>query len=160
MPAMPANARECPRASKAADHGGRTWCATVRPCTWAAHAITDVVFDKTGTLTTGLPDVATVVYLQSIFETDERVWHMVGAAEKSSEHPLAASIVKYATEVRAMLGLGLVKAPTDTCARAVPGAPPSSPFAGAHPAAGRRLAVFVRHGGVSGHRRAGDRVHG
>jgi len=57
--------------------------------------IDTVVMDKTGTLTKGEPDV-TDVLADGIDEHE--LLGLVAAVEKESEHPLAAAIVRYATE--------------------------------------------------------------
>ncbi|MGE5542725.1 MAG: heavy metal translocating P-type ATPase, partial [Bacillota bacterium] len=59
-----------------------------------AHGITTVVFDKTGTLTRGRPSVTDVVAISPFSRED--VLALGAAAERASEHPLAAAIVDYA----------------------------------------------------------------
>lgn len=59
-----------------------------------------IVFDKTGTVTHGVPRVAHI----SQFVPDSvcsfiKLVAISGTAECSSEHPIAAAIVKYAKEV-------------------------------------------------------------
>ncbi|UCZ53587.1 heavy metal translocating P-type ATPase [Bacillus shivajii] len=54
-------------------------------------AIQTVVLDKTGTVTKGEPEL-TDVSVSGNF-TEEQVLHLVGSAEKNSEHPLAQAIV-------------------------------------------------------------------
>ncbi|KAK7500531.1 hypothetical protein BaRGS_00008106 [Batillaria attramentaria] len=74
------------------------------------HKIRCIVFDKTGTVTHGVPRVARV----SLF-VDERtcsfakVVAICGSAEASSEHPIAAAIVKYTKETLAAEMLGKVQ---------------------------------------------------
>ena len=64
-----------------------------------AHRVTAITFDKTGTLTRGRPSVevfeehAMLAHDPSL--TRERVLALVGAAEGSSEHPLASAIVNF-----------------------------------------------------------------
>lgn len=64
-----------------------------------AHKVKVVVFDKTGTITQGIPRVTEVVYFhdEATLST-QRFLAVVWTAEASSEHPLAAAIVKYAKE--------------------------------------------------------------
>jgi Cu+-exporting ATPase len=66
-----------------------------------------IVLDKTGTLTEGRPKVTDVVVLTDVVRADGRspdsaaedhVLRFVASAERSSEHPLGAAIVAYATE--------------------------------------------------------------
>jgi Cu+-exporting ATPase len=56
-----------------------------------ARKLTTVIFDKTGTLTKGEPSVTDIKTYSNY--TEQSVLHYAGAAEKSSEHPLAAAIV-------------------------------------------------------------------
>ncbi|PTE94878.1 copper-translocating P-type ATPase [Staphylococcus equorum] len=53
------------------------------------HQVNTVVLDKTGTITNGKPVVTD-------FDGDDKVLQLLASAEKSSEHPLAESIVNYA----------------------------------------------------------------
>ncbi|MCB2194469.1 MAG: heavy metal translocating P-type ATPase [Bacteroidetes bacterium] len=53
-----------------------------------------VVVDKTGTITKGQPEVNEVVWLKSDVKRDQ-ILEDVLAIERKSEHPLAASIVRY-----------------------------------------------------------------
>jgi Cu2+-exporting ATPase len=59
-----------------------------------------VVMDKTGTLTTGAPQVTDlVVGTGGAVRVDEgEVLALAAAVERESEHPLAAAVVRYATE--------------------------------------------------------------
>jgi Cu+-exporting ATPase len=59
-----------------------------------AHKLTDVVLDKTGTITKGAPEVTDVVALNGL--ADEELIRLAAAAEKPSEHPLAAAVVRAA----------------------------------------------------------------
>ncbi|MBF6336685.1 heavy metal translocating P-type ATPase [Nocardia abscessus] len=58
-------------------------------------ATTHVAFDKTGTLTRGIPEIAEIRCLDERFTEDE-VLRLAAAAERPSEHPLAAAIVRAA----------------------------------------------------------------
>ncbi|GGE23562.1 copper-translocating P-type ATPase [Marinithermofilum abyssi] len=61
-----------------------------------AHKIQTVVLDKTGTVTKGEPKLTDVIATGNMDET--QLLRLVGAAEKSSEHPLAEAIVNGAKE--------------------------------------------------------------
>jgi len=93
----------------------------------SAHVDT-VVMDKTGTLTKGEPEVTDLV-VDTISETE--LLALVAAVEQESEHPLAAAIVRYATD------RGVVPASL-TGFRNVPG------HGAAALVAGRRVAVGNR----------------
>lgn len=69
-----------------------------------AHQVRVVILDKTGTLTKGKPAVNRIVCLPGVRETE--MLTLAAAAEKRSEHPLAAAIVA-AAEAR---GLSLPEA--------------------------------------------------
>ncbi len=56
---------------------------------------TKVAFDKTGTLTRGTPEVAEVRVLDDAWSRDELL-RVAAAAERPSEHPLAAAVVRAA----------------------------------------------------------------
>lgn len=58
------------------------------------HKLTVVVFDKTGTLTRGEPEVTDIVAVRG--HSPAQVLALAAALEKSSEHPLAQSILKRA----------------------------------------------------------------
>jgi Cu+-exporting ATPase len=62
----------------------------------AAHKLQIVVFDKTGTLTKGEPEVTDIRPTKPF--TEEQLTQYAAIAEKNSEHPLGAAIVKRATE--------------------------------------------------------------
>lgn len=59
-----------------------------------AHKLTDIVLDKTGTITKGAPEVTDVVALNGL--ADKELIRLAAAAEKPSEHPLAAAVVRAA----------------------------------------------------------------
>jgi len=69
--------------------------------------IKTAIFDKTGTLTEGRPQVTDLVTLKQITLTDgsvvtnseDKILEIAAIAEKNSEHPLAKSIVKKATDL-------------------------------------------------------------
>lgn len=63
-----------------------------------AHKVDTIVLDKTGTITKGTPQVTDVVTSDDIDR--EHLIRIVAAAEKSSEHPLGESIVRYAEEMK------------------------------------------------------------
>lgn len=58
----------------------------------STHGVTTVVLDKTGTVTNGEPVLTDVIVEAG--QSEEDFLALVGAAERSSEHPLAVSIVK------------------------------------------------------------------
>ncbi|BBH20770.1 copper-translocating P-type ATPase [Paenibacillus baekrokdamisoli] len=58
----------------------------------ATHRIQAVILDKTGTITEGKP-VLTDVIISSTANEESELLGWIGAAEKNSEHPLAAAIV-------------------------------------------------------------------
>ncbi|HEY0459679.1 MAG TPA: heavy metal translocating P-type ATPase [Pyrinomonadaceae bacterium] len=61
--------------------------------------VTAVVVDKTGTLTEGKPALASLVMTNSNLQiSEEEILRLAASLEKSSEHPLAAAIVKAAEE--------------------------------------------------------------
>ena len=68
-----------------------------------AHKVDTVVFDKTGTITQGYPSVARLALVQELLPdvTDSLVTLLaiLGLAESSSEHPLAAAIVQFTEKV-------------------------------------------------------------
>ncbi len=57
-----------------------------------AHKLNTIVLDKTGTITRGEPDLTDIVTADNFDEND--LLQIVASAEKSSEHPLAAAIVR------------------------------------------------------------------
>ncbi len=63
-----------------------------------AHKIQTIVLDKTGTITKGEPTVTDIVLAPKTPFTEAAILQMAASAERSSEHPLGASIVNAATE--------------------------------------------------------------
>jgi Cu+-exporting ATPase len=61
-----------------------------------AHELQAVVFDKTGTLTKGEPEVTDIIPTKEFSE--KQLLQLAAVAEKNSEHPLGAAIVKKAIE--------------------------------------------------------------
>lgn len=62
--------------------------------------VKSVVFDKTGTITHGVPIVARVaMFVEDSVFSFAKLIAIAGAAESSSEHPLASAITKYAKKV-------------------------------------------------------------
>ncbi|MDD4286760.1 MAG: heavy metal translocating P-type ATPase [Candidatus Peribacteraceae bacterium] len=62
----------------------------------AAQGIDTIIFDKTGTLTRGKPEVTDILPTGSLDET--KLLAIAASIEQVSEHPLAESIVRKATE--------------------------------------------------------------
>jgi Cu+-exporting ATPase len=58
------------------------------------HKLSMIVFDKTGTLTRGEPEVADIVCAPDF--TEQQVFTVAAALEKTSEHPLAKAMMKRA----------------------------------------------------------------
>ena len=56
------------------------------------HKVNTIVFDKTGTITEGKPEVTDIIPAGSI--TRQRLLQVAASAEKGSEHPLGAAIVR------------------------------------------------------------------
>jgi len=67
-----------------------------------AHRLDTVVLDKTGTLTRGEPSVTDIISAEMF--SPEEILALAASAEKRSEHPLGAAIVRRAKEQ----GLGLI----------------------------------------------------
>jgi Cu+-exporting ATPase len=61
-----------------------------------AHKLTAVIFDKTGTLTKGAPALTDIQVTDSFDE--ERLLVLAASAERGSEHPLGAAVVREAKE--------------------------------------------------------------
>ncbi len=57
-----------------------------------AHTLDTVILDKTGTITKGAPALTDVIAAEGF--TEEEILYLVASVERSSEHPLAAAIVK------------------------------------------------------------------
>src|SRR5690606_36962590 len=65
-----------------------------------AHKLTAIVLDKTGTLTRGEPSVTDMVISHSLTNGDDErsLLTLAASAERGSEHPLGAAIVRAANE--------------------------------------------------------------
>lgn len=63
-----------------------------------AHRLTVVALDKTGTITEGKPSLTDLITAPGAGLTEHDVLRTAASAETSSEHPLAAAIVRAATE--------------------------------------------------------------
>ena len=64
-------------------------------------SVKTIVLDKTGTLTEGRPRVTDVIRVEGAIDENELL-ALVASAERRSEHPLAAAIVREAVEIRAL----------------------------------------------------------
>lgn len=62
-----------------------------------AHSVTTVILDKTGTITKGEPEVTNLHPLANI--TEQQLLFLAATAEKGSEHPLGAAIVRKANNL-------------------------------------------------------------
>lgn len=93
------------------------------------YQLTAVILDKTGTITKGQPELTDLV----AFAGDgNELLALIAAAEKASEHPLAAAIVRGAAE------RGALPAEDPTAFAAVPGAGVTATVAGRDLAVGTR----------------------
>jgi len=63
-----------------------------------AHKLSAVVLDKTGTITEGKPALTDVVPVTGGGVSEQELLRLSASAEKNSEHPLAAAIVRGASE--------------------------------------------------------------
>ena len=63
----------------------------------SAHKVKYVIFDKTGTITKGTPELTDLISANGE-SGNKKLLTILGSIEKSSEHPLAEAIVKYAKE--------------------------------------------------------------
>jgi Cu+-exporting ATPase len=61
-----------------------------------AHRLTAIVLDKTGTITEGTPSVTDILAQAGVAE--DQLLRLAAAAERPSEHPLAAAVVRAATQ--------------------------------------------------------------
>ncbi len=68
----------------------------------AACKIRAIVFDKTGTLTKGEPAVTDIIGAE--ISDEKEIIRLAASLEKTSEHPLAEAIVKYAEEESITIG--------------------------------------------------------
>lgn len=66
-----------------------------------ASRVNTIVFDKTATLTLGQPKVTAVIPFSNM--TADLIATLAASLEKSSEHPLAAAVISYATEKKLTL---------------------------------------------------------
>jgi Cu+-exporting ATPase len=65
--------------------------------------VTTVVLDKTGTVTEGKPTVTDLIQTAEASRSREELLALVASLERSSEHPLADAVVRYAGEQRVEL---------------------------------------------------------
>ncbi len=96
-----------------------------------AEKLNAVVFDKTGTLTKGEPEVTEIASDKDAGYTEQDVLKLAAIAEKGSEHPLAAAIVKKAQ----MLNISI---PDIEAFEAIPGHGVTGTFAGREILVGNR----------------------
>lgn len=66
-----------------------------------AHKLTAIVLDKTGTLTRGEPSVTDYVVSENTALDDDSLLNLAASAERGSEHPLGAAIIR-AAEARGL----------------------------------------------------------
>ncbi len=93
------------------------------------YQLTAVILDKTGTVTKGQPALTDLVALAG---DESELLALIAAAEKASEHPLAAAIVRGAAE------RGITPTAEPTAFAAVPGAGVTATVAGKDLAVGTR----------------------
>lgn len=62
----------------------------------AACKVKAIIFDKTGTLTNGQPEVTDIIAIGA--NDEDQIISVAAGIEKTSEHPLAEAIIKYAQE--------------------------------------------------------------
>lgn len=67
--------------------------------------LTTVVLDKTGTVTEGTPTVTDLVLASDASSSREELLRLAASLERSSEHPLADAIVRYAKDHGIALGV-------------------------------------------------------
>jgi Cu+-exporting ATPase len=84
-----------------------------------AHAVTTVVLDKTGTITSGRPEVTDIVPLGAVPIDADELLRLAASAERSSEHPLAAAIVR-AAQAKRMMRVASRRSRDWACARQSP----------------------------------------
>lgn len=60
--------------------------------------VTTVVLDKTGTVTEGRPSITDLVLAPNSTHSEDDLLRVAASLERSSEHPLAAAIVRYAED--------------------------------------------------------------
>ena len=65
--------------------------------------VTTVVLDKTGTVTEGKPTVTDLIQTTDVSYSRGELLGLIASLERSSEHPLADAVVRYAVEQRAEL---------------------------------------------------------
>jgi Cu+-exporting ATPase len=66
--------------------------------------ITTVILDKTGTITSGKPEVTDFFNYSGKYD-DKQFLQFIGSAEQSSEHPLAAAVIRFCQKSGATLQL-------------------------------------------------------
>ncbi|MGF1479231.1 MAG: heavy metal translocating P-type ATPase [Cyanophyceae cyanobacterium] len=69
-----------------------------------AHKIHTIVLDKTGTVTEGKPTVTDFVSIHRGAQQELKLIALAAAVERSSEHPLAEAVVRYAESQQVKLG--------------------------------------------------------
>ncbi|MCL2337643.1 MAG: heavy metal translocating P-type ATPase [Firmicutes bacterium] len=84
-----------------------------------AHRVNTLVLDKTGTITYGEPVLTDLIPAPEMAGRDDELLQLAGAAEKSSEHPVAQAVVKKAAA--RLLEAGLPEAWSLSDFTAIPG---------------------------------------
>ncbi len=104
------------------------------------YQLTTVILDKTGTVTKGQPELTDYVALAG---EENELLALIAAAEKASEHPLAAAIVRGAAD------RGVAPAAEPTAFAAVPGAGVTAAVAGRNLAVGTRRLMDEQGVGIA-----------
>jgi Cu+-exporting ATPase len=113
--------------------------------------VTTVVLDKTGTVTEGKPTVTDLVVPPGAVVAREELLELVASLERSSEHPLADAVVRYAE------GAGVHLRPVEAFS-SVPGQGATGVVGGRMVAVGNERLMAARGVDVTSLRAAADRL--